>query len=597
MSVAGETPRAGEDECGDGAASVKELRALVAILHELAHSTDPRTRLRHAVQVAAEALGAETGSFYLADRSGRRLTARVHDGEQLSAADQVVLSAGEGVAGWVVEHGEPLVLDPASGDPRLVTRPGFQVDNLLCVPLRDDTGVTGAVELVNRPGGFTPGHVATLQTIADEVGVLLRRARLVYELQQQELLHRLLQEVNRTLLSSLNLQDVLWRIVDAVRHVIPFDAVGIFLCEDDRIEEIVERGYAAESVHLLHQKVGQGVVGSAVSSGKPIYVPDVTRDNRYIVARERSRSELVVPMVSRDRVIGAFNVENDRVDAYTSEDLERLTAFADQATVAVESARLHERSLLARRLEEELSIARQIQLSFLPDRGPELEGVDVAGTNVPSLEVGGDYYDFIDVVDGQLGIAIGDVSGKGVAAGLLMASFRAALLAEIRNNYAIRVILRKVNRLLYESTRPDRFVTALYGVLDLASGRFTYSSAGHNPALWVDAAGKVVELWEGGTVLGAFPFSEYSEEVIRLGPGDVLVLYTDGVTEATNHTGEEFGTARLAEEVRASRHLDARSIVDQVRRAVAVFTGRRDADDDLTIVVARVRDEGFGAGG
>jgi serine phosphatase RsbU (regulator of sigma subunit) len=574
-------------------ASDRELRALIGILRVLNASPEPWGRLDQVVTLAAQALAAESGSLYLVRGRPRRLKARVVMGRLVSAGEVPDLEIGESVSGWVAAADQPLILNQPDRDPRFQPRPGASgkpdVRNLICVPLRDEIGVAGVIELVNRIGGFGHSDQTILTAIADEVAVSLRKARLITELQRERLLQNLLFDINKTLISSLKLHEVLWRIVDALGRVVDFDAVGIFLVRPDgTIEEVVERAYAPDQLDRLRQKLGAGVVGWVVAAGEPAYVPDVHTDPRYINARPETRSELVAPMISKGRVIGAFNVESDRVDAYAEDDLARLTAFADQATVAVESARLYERALRAQRLEEELTIAREIQLDLMPDHPPVIAGVDLAGLNVPSETVGGDYYDFIDVAPGQLGLVIGDVTGKGVAAALIMASFRASLLAEIRNNYAITDIFAKVNGLLCESTEPDRFVTALYGVYDLATRRFTYASAGHNPAILVRASGEIEELSAGGTVLGSFPESTYDEDILRLEPGDLLLLYTDGVTEAIDADEQEFGLERLRELAGALRAEPAAAGAAAIERAVRRHAGERAALDDLTLLVMRV---------
>ncbi|MEP7029094.1 MAG: PP2C family protein-serine/threonine phosphatase, partial [Candidatus Eisenbacteria bacterium] len=236
----------------------------------------------------------------------------------------------------------------------------------------------------------------------------------------------------------------------------------------------------------------------------------------------------------------------------------------------------------------ELEIARGIQESFLPEKAPVMKGLDLHGINLSYGEVGGDYFDFIPIVDNQLGLAIGDVSGKGIAAALLMAAFRASLLAEIRNHYAIRRIFEKVNRLLYESTDTGKFVTAFYGVLDVKNRVFTFSNAGHNPPLLLRANGSAEWLTEGGLALGILVDAAYEERPVPLATGDLLVLYTDGVTEASTSTGEQYGVQRLEDLVRSLATQPAAEIVEAIRLDVEAFTGEMHLNDDLTLVVARL---------
>ena len=292
-------------------------------------------------------------------------------------------------------------------------------------------------------------------------------------------------------------------------------------------------------------------------------------------------------MMFEGRVIGVFNLESDSLDVYHDGHLELLGAFAAQAAMAVERARTARERVERRRLEKELAIARDIQRSFLPASAPRIAGFDLAGTSISHDEVGGDYYDFIAVSDTRLGLAIADVSGKGIPAALLMAGFRMALLAEIRNEFAIRAVMRKVNQLLHESTERDRFVTAFYGVLDWRNGALIFSNAGHNPPLLLRADGTTEELSEGGVALGVLEDTLYEERPLALGHGDVLVMYTDGVSEAENEHGEQFGPGRIESLVRSHPEHSARELTQDIVAAVLDWAGERGLDDDLTLLVMR----------
>jgi serine phosphatase RsbU (regulator of sigma subunit) len=576
--------------------AARELAALIDILRELNAALDPTERLPHVVQRAARAVEAEAGSLFLLAGDPPLLVARVlhqrAEGELSALAAPLVIAPGEGTAGWVALHGQSLNLPDVAGDPRFkpYDHPAAgEIRSLVSVPLRADGRVLGVIDLVNRPGGFDADAEAFLCGVADELAIALRNHTLVQSLEKEKLALEVMREVSHTLLSTLEVEEVLKRIVVGLGRLITFDAVGIFLVrEDGSIEHAIERGYGTDRLDRLRQKVGEGLIGWSISTAEPVIVPDVKVDGRYIAARDSTQSEMVAPLISRGKVIGAFNLESDKLAAYSREDLKRLSAFADSAAVALEVARLHEAAVRSRRLEEDLTIARQIQLSFLPQARPKHKGIDLAGLNVPSLEVGGDYYDFIDVAPGQIGVTIADVAGKGISAGLIMASFRASLRAEVRNNYSISTILAKVNRLMIESTEPSRFVTALYGVLDLATRRFTYSCAGHYPGILVHEDGAIQELSDGGTVLGAFPTTRYEEAFTVFAPGDMLLLYTDGVTEAVNSEGEEFGVGRLVDLAVTARGRSAAKIAAAVERAVRNFSKRKVPGDDLTLVVLKV---------
>jgi sigma-B regulation protein RsbU (phosphoserine phosphatase) len=296
----------------------------------------------------------------------------------------------------------------------------------------------------------------------------------------------------------------------------------------------------------------------------------------------------VIPIAAAGRLIGAFNLEFDVVDGFSADDVRLATAFAGSAGLAIERARLYQESLEKRRLDGELEIARSIQQSFLPKGNPIIPGYDIAGMNVPSEEVGGDYYDFIPIVDHQLGIAIGDVSGKGIPAALIMAAFRASLVAEIRNNYAIRTIFAKVNSLLEETSERGSFVTAMYGVLDSKNGIFTFANAGHNPGLLLRNDGSVEQLIEGGAPFGILPRVQYEERPISVRPGEVMLWYTDGVTDATDEQGELFGAERLEDMLRKNRRKPATEILHDIHREITGFADDGSTMDDVTMIVVKI---------
>jgi sigma-B regulation protein RsbU (phosphoserine phosphatase) len=410
---------------------------------------------------------------------------------------------------------------------------------------------------------------------------------LAREKRQNELLNRVALELARTL----RLEEILPMLVSLLGELIEFDAVGIYLYrrETGVLEWFYGAGYPEGSEDRVRLKLGQGAVGWTAARREPLIIHDVAQDERYQVARPTTGSEISVPLMAEGELLGIFNLENDRVHAFDEADLKLLTAFGHHCAIAIQRAWLHNASLEKRRMEEAIGIARRIQMRLLPSESPVFPGYDIAAFNHPSQEVSGDLYDYIEPTPGQLGILIGDVAGKGIAAGMLMATFRASLRAEVRNNYAITVILAKVNRLMCESVEENAYVTAVYGVLDGSRRRLTYSNAGHNPPMLLRANGTVTWLTEGGTILGKFPEVTYAETFLDLELGDRLVFYTDGITEATSVTGDMFGVERLEAVLRACGPGDsARQICAQILEAVRAHSGHLHAEDDLTAVVLRV---------
>ncbi len=430
----------------------------------------------------------------------------------------------------------------------------------------------------------------SLETALEERKLTLQQAILKDELRRRKLELELLQETGAIISMSIKMEDVFKSIVAALERLLPFDAVGIFILVrgGEAVDELFSYGYENQrSEEMLQMKAGKGLVGHAIKTGDAIIVPNVADDPRYVAARDETKSELVVPLFSGKEVLGAFNLESDQADAFSPSDLEIVSAFANQAALAITRARLIEKALDQSRLKEQIQVARDIQKSFLPRKFPENLGFDFDAINISSEEVGGDYFDFIPIVDRQIGVTIADVSGKGLPASLIMASFRASLIAEIRNNYAIRTILRKVNNLICESVERGKFVTAVYGVLDTKNRIFTFSNAGHNPPFLLRNSGKVEYLKDGGWTLGIMQDKDYEERPIHIETGEVLCFFTDGVTEAESETDELFGTERLVELVKDNRKLTSREIREKIVEAVSEFRDPTRQPDDLTLIIIK----------
>lgn len=412
---------------------------------------------------------------------------------------------------------------------------------------------------------------------------------------------RMLLDITKTISRSLDLDEVLNLVMDTLDSLIPYDAAGIYLVKCSRpipeweggvddtcvFQTQAVRGYDIDDLQELHLKMGEGLIGHVAVNGKPFISPDVRKEPRYINARARTNSEMVAPIISNNEVIGVFDLESDELNAYAKDDVEVLGLLASQVAIIIEKVMLHEQLIEKQRLEAQLEVARQVQLELLPARDPQLEGFDISAYNFPTEEVSGDYYDWVRIYDDQIGIVVADVSGKGVPAALLMAFLRASLRAATHIGYAPHISMSKVNYLLWESIERNQFVTAFYGVLDAANRTLAYCNAGHNPPFLIAADGTAHFEERGGVPLGMFRDTRYYEFFATIEPGQVLVLYTDGVTEAMNRTGAEYGRDRLVAAVRQCRHLGAREMIDFIHRDVLNWTEGLGATDDVTFFIIK----------
>ncbi len=414
---------------------------------------------------------------------------------------------------------------------------------------------------------------------------------------------RLLLDITKKISRSLNLEEVLVLVMDTLDSLIPYDAAGIYVVKrkarqhaaeseqsaerDIHFHAEVVRGYDIEELMELRVHGGEGLIGYVAQTGEAVIAPDVRQDARYINARKETRSEMVAPIITNDEVIGVFDLESDQLNAYTEDDGDVLMMLASQVAIIIEKAMLHEQLVEKKRLEAQLEVARQVQLSLLPPRDPKLEGFDISAYNFSTEEVSGDYYDFVSLYEDHLGLVIADVSGKGVPAALLMAFLRASLRAAIHIGYAPNVSMSKVNYLLWESIETNQFVTAFYGALDGTNKTLAYANAGHNPPLLMDREGNARFIERGGLPLGMFKDARYYEYYLPIESGQTLVLYTDGVTEAENEHGEEYGRGRLEQAVREGRDHSARELINFIHTDMLEWTAGRGATDDVTFVIIK----------
>jgi sigma-B regulation protein RsbU (phosphoserine phosphatase) len=392
--------------------------------------------------------------------------------------------------------------------------------------------------------------------------------------------------------SSLDLSEVLNTILDSLKELIGYSAAVVCVVDSKTgaIHELKSRGYPMAPAGGDFLESGQGIIGWVIEHAKGEIVCDVGKDKRYVKARPETRSEIAVPIIRADgKVIGAINLEADWVDGYDEHDLELLTMFASLAASAIDHTLLYREVMRQREAESELKLARTVVESLLPRAFPLIEGFDIAGATIPMRDIGGDYYDFLDSLTDRLAVIIADVSGKGLAAALIMVSFRAYIQATIINEFAMRVVMARVNRLIYQTTLGDRYITTFYGLIDPEHKRLLYINAGHNPPLLLHADGSSELLKDGGLPLGVFENSRYSESVVNFRPGDILVLYTDGVTEAWNRKEETFGIERLERVVRQASDRRAHEICQAVTTAVREHSAEADGpQDDLTVSIIKV---------
>lgn len=323
----------------------------------------------------------------------------------------------------------------------------------------------------------------------------------------------------------------------------------------------------------------------------PARIGDIKKKNLQSVRQklEPLGVKAIIPMQIQQELRGVLCLgEKMSREEYSARDLEFLYSLGNLAIISLENARLFKEAIEKQRLEDELLIAREIQKGLLPSRLPEIPGFEIAAVNISSKQVGGDYYDAISLGDSRYVLAIGDVSGKGTPASLLMANLQASIRALVPSNLSMSELTKRVNDLMFENTSSDRFVTFFWGLLDVAKRSLTYVNAGHNHPYLVRVNGQMERLEKGGMILGIMStLVPYEEDTIHLESGDFLVMFTDGVSEAMNKNGEEYSEPRLEEVLKSLRGKAAQEILDAIHLDVKTHTGDFPQSDDITLLVLK----------
>jgi phosphoserine phosphatase RsbU/P len=400
-------------------------------------------------------------------------------------------------------------------------------------------------------------------------------------------------QVGIALLPRTTLEDTLKLTIDLVFQAIPAERGYLLLKEKDdlvcKIARDVHSGTTSQSPSQI--QFSRSITNKVLTEGVPILTSDAMHDPRFqaqqSVVLSNIRSVMAVPLASGEETFGMIYVDNPFHNRFKEEDLKVLTTIASVASIKIEHERLLDERLEKRRMEEELKVASEIQMRLQPVAPPKLEGWDMTAVSFPCREIGGDYYDYIPRRDNRLVLAVGDVSGKGTGAALLMSSVHAAVRAQSQTQASISEVMEETNRYIYENSPSSKYLTLFYSVLDPATGELAYSNGGHNTPLLLRANGEMVKLDIGGLPVGLMPGISYDEDRVQFRPGDVLVIYSDGITESVNLQDEEFGETRLIEVVKNNLHRSASGIRDRIDEALSRFVGTAAAVDDMTVMIVK----------
>jgi phosphoserine phosphatase RsbU/P len=587
----------------DSSAGMPAIRdaAELAVLSELGREVTAVLELNELLEKIPQLISRLTSftvfSVYLLDERRQDL----HIAYAVGYPEEVVrtfrLQVGQGIVGAAVAERRPILLDDVDTDPRyLKTVPG--VRSQLAVPLRHKGRVIGALNLLSdKRAAFTERDEIILRQFGAHVAQAIVNARLFESEREYAETLETLAEIGREMSAILDLEELLTRLAHLVKRIINYRTFGIALLDTagELLEMKIALKYGDNPRAMEPVKLGEGLVGYAALHKEPVLVDDVTQDLRYIKAVDDVRSELVIPLLLKDRCVGVFDLESPELGAFTKKHIELLTLLASQAAVAIENARLYEQIRANElRLEKEARFAQRVQMALLPQELPKrLRGVDVAWQFDPARELGGDVYDFLSPEPHTLVVSVGDVSGKGMPAALYGAfvgelvrgrTFRRRL--EARRSTP-SVVLNAMNRILHERQLEEYYCTLCYAMFDLRRREVTFANSGL-PFPVRYSGGTAAQLPMPGLPLGSFAGSTYDEVTLELQTGDVFVFCSDGIFEAFNEGGEEFGANRLIEVVERMYASTAKEIVGAIFGAMQAFRGDAEQADDQTVVVVKI---------
>jgi len=573
---------------------------LIATLFELGREVtsvlDLDELLRQIPRLIARLTDFTVFAVYLLDHKSETLHIAYAEGYPDEVVRTFRLKVGEGIVGTAVSEQRPILVNDVHDDARY-RGPVAGVRGQLVVPLRNKNRVIGALNLLSdRAGAFTKRDEDILAQFGVHVAQAIVNARLFERERDHTALLETLTEIAREVAGILDLEELLSRIAILTKRVIDYRTFGILLVNEatNQLEPKVALQYG-ERTTMLTIDVGSGLVGYAAEHREIVLVDDVSADPRYIAVVDDVRSELVIPLLLKDRCIGVFDLESPELAAFTTEHADMLRILASQAAVAIDNARLYETVRDAEhRLQREIQFASRVQMALLPAEVPrQHQGVEVAARFQPASHIGGDLYDFLTPDPNTLVIAAGDVSGKGVPAALYGAFVGELVRARtFRRRYTtVRSkpadVLAAMNTILHDRQLEGYFCTLCYAAFDFKRRLLTIANSGlPYPIKWSDGTAAAIEL--PGVPLGLVPQTVYEERTIDLVRGDLYVFCTDGISEANDFTGQEFGAARIIETIQRLHAEPAQAIVDGIFEAVAAFRRDGPPGDDMTAVVVRI---------
>jgi sigma-B regulation protein RsbU (phosphoserine phosphatase) len=569
-----------------------EVEPLLLEVADVVNTTlDLETTLRRVAELVRKVIDYEIFAILLLNEQRQELYVRFHVGYPPGVAERARVKVGQGVTGRAALTRQAVLLaDTTQEDFYIEALPN--VHSELAIPLIVKNRVIGVIDIEAREKGyFTEEHKRLLTLIGSRMAVGIENARLHTRITRQARTLLLLNEIARELTSILHLDELLKRIAELLNRLIEYQMFAILLV--DETGEKLQHRFAQrfeERLHLKHDiPLGRGVVGYAAQAKEAVLVPDVARSDRYIAVNPETRSELAVPLIYQDKVIGVLDLEHTRRGYFTEDHKRILTTLAAQLAIAIENARLYEQiARQEQRLERDLALARELQFRLLPHSLPKMPHLDVEAKFLPARAIGGDLYDFLPYSLSRLGIAIGDVSGKGAPAAIYAALVSGILRSHAPIEPGPAEMLSAVNLSLAERRIAAQFVSIIYAVWDDQQRTLLVANSGLPRPIYCHD-GKIEFIEATGLPLGLFDEADYDEFNFKAKAGDLFVFYSDGILDARNRNGQSFGPERVEAIVAACVTKSAGCVVNEIFKAVTEHAAGVDTFDDQTVVAIKVK--------
>jgi len=578
--------------------SAESVESFLLEVADVVNSTlDLDTILRRVAELIRRVIDYEIFAILLLNEKTQDLRFRFAIGHTPETVERSRIKVGEGITGQAVLKREPIVVNDVHRTSGYIEALP-QVRSELAVPLIIKNRVIGVIDIeAPTPNYFNEEHARLLTVVASRIAIGIENARLYTRTSRQAKTLQLLNEISQDLTSILNVDELLRRIGELLTRIIDYQMFSILLL-DSTGTKLVHRFSIRfqESIHLKHDiPLGQGLVGYAAQHKTPVLVPDVTKDSRYIALNPETRSELALPLIYKDKVLGVMDLEHVKKRFFNEDHMRTMTTLAAQLAIAIENATLYERvTKQEQRLERDLMLARELQFRLLPACCPVLGSAELAAKFVPAQAIGGDLYDFIEYPSNAngcpkcIGVALGDVSGKGAAAALYAALVSGIMRSNASERPGAAEMLRLINESLAERRVDAQYVTMVYAIWRDEERLLHIANSGL-PRPLLCRKGKVEKIEAVGLPLGLFETVEHDQLTFRGQPGDVFVFFSDGIVDATSKDGALFGRYGVEQVVQANWKKTADEIVSAIYQACAEHTAGASQFDDMTVVVLKVR--------